>query len=96
MYQRAKYPPILRRANILNEASSSPPLIAILVLTSAMGVVSAEEEVTSNADLDDCCAEDDVVARATGVTNGAFLAETVARRARARKGERMVSKNSYL
>lgn len=68
--------------------SSSPPLIAILVLTSVVGVVSAEE-VTSNADLD----EDDDVARATGVTNGAFLAETaVARRARARMGERMVSR----
>jgi len=86
MYQSAKYPPILKRANILNEASSSPPLIAMLVLTSV--VVSAE--VTSNADLDD---DDDVVARVAraGLTNGACLAEAVAAsKARARMGERMV------
>jgi len=89
MYQSAKYPPILKRANILNEASSSPPLIAMLVLTSV--VVSAE--VTSNADLDDCTDDDVVVARVAraGLTNGACLAEAVAAsRARARMGERMV------
>ena len=77
-----------------NEASSSPPLTAILSLTSvAVAVLSAE--VTSNAeDLDDdCCAKDEEDARATaGVTNGADPADAVAaRRARARMGERMVA-----
>ena len=91
MYQSAKYPPILRRANRLNEeSSSSPPLIAMLLLTS---VVEGVDSAASNADLDDCCTEDEDVARATaGVTpNVACLAETVAaRRARATIGERIV------
>ena len=90
MYQSAKYPPILRRAIRLNEeSSSSPPLIAMLVLTS---VVEGVDSAASNADLDACCTEDDEARVTVGVTpNGACLAETVAaRRARATIGERMV------